>query len=68
MFAWQIFFSPPKGQLIKSINKAGFVLKIYNVFPMKILIDNHQENNNVEHQSSGFSHSSKIHLREALPS
>lgn len=35
---------------------------------MKILIDNHQENNNVEHQSSGFSHSSKIHLREALPS
>lgn len=53
MFAWQTFFSP-KGQLIKSDNKAGFVLKIYSVFPMKILIDNHQENNNAEQRELQF--------------
>lgn len=40
MFAWQIFFLSLEGQLIKSDNKAGFVLKIYSVFPVKILIDN----------------------------
>lgn len=47
---WNIYQSrlllPPKGQLITSSNKADFVLKIYCVFPVKILIDNHQENNN----------------------
>lgn len=51
MFAWQIFFFPPQGQLIKSNNKAGFVLKIYSVFPMKIIIDNHQEKNNAEQRA-----------------
>lgn len=40
MFAWQIFFFLPKGQLIKLDDKAGFVLKISSVFPVKILIDN----------------------------
>lgn len=53
MFAWQIFFFffPPKAQLIKSVNKASFVLKIYSVFPMKILIDNHQESNNAKQRA-----------------
>lgn len=54
MFGWQIFFFSPKGQLIKSDNKAGFVLKIYSVFPMKILIDNHQERNNAEQRELWF--------------
>lgn len=53
MFAWQVFFLP-RGQLIKSDNKAGFVLKIYSVFPVQILIDNHQENNNAKQRELWF--------------
>lgn len=67
MFAWQVFFSP-KGQLIKSVDKAGFVVKIYSVFPMKTLIDNHQENNNAEPRELWFPPSFQDPSQKACPS
>lgn len=64
----RIFFCLSKGSPYSCMRKVGFVLKIYSVSPMKIVIDNHQEKTMQSNESSGFSQSAKIHLKEALAS